>query len=529
MKSLLEHTEEILEKEIRELYSFAEAYEEEEEKGGVVDSVVWDEYKKIEQDILLPDEIRRAAIVGLAWKLQNSTKWVVQGLVKDTYKGLKVSYNTFVDYLKRKFVPISMNYPKATTWIWNGQQYVENNGQIEGVIEETLKPYFDDKQIKRHEAEILYRLQLETLFWEMPFNQRTDLLPVKNGALLLDQTYKLLPHSPAFGFTYCIQAEYNPDARCERIEKFIKDVVREEDVNVLYEIPALCLLDERYHYAYMLYGDGSNGKSTYLNLLRTFLGEKNVASVSFQELCEGRFAVAELFGKLANIYADIPAKPVSYAGVFKMLTGGDLIKAEKKYKNPFYFVNRAKLIFSCNEYPETRDMTSAFWRRWIIIEFPNKFQRNENLIKELTDEEELSGFLNKVLEARTRILIKGVTITKTMEDVKNEWMTRANSVWGFVNNCLVEDPKGEITKEDMYEAYKTFCEERDLKVVSRTKFALDLQKYIRVRSSMKRMGGSVKRIWEGVRLICQDKSNDESGYHEETWDLSNLLEEEEQE
>jgi putative DNA primase/helicase len=501
---LLDYCMDILEKEIEGFWQFIKHCEDLESLGENVDSQIYKGWKSFENDIILSREVRKAIVVGYAWTLKNMSPWSTSNLVVSDGKKYQVNYTAFEEYIIRKFLPVTIGYEKPTIFIWNGKQYVENRGEIENLIKHELEPYFDIKQIRNHTNEIMYRVKIATTVRSLPFNLHDNFLPVKNGTLMLEPEYRLLPHSPAFGFTYCINANYDPNAKCEKIEKFISEVVEGEDQKVLYEIAAICLLDERYHYAYMLYGSGGNGKSTYLTILRTFLGEQNVSSMTFQELCEYRFAQAELFGKLANICADIPRNPVSYTGIFKMLTGGDMIKAEKKYRDPFYFVNRAKLIFSCNELPEVRDTSPAFWRRWIIVKFPRTFPPNPDLIKELTTEEELSGFLNKVLEARTRILMKGVSKTKTIEDVMREWMMQANPVWGFIVNCIVSDPSSEIPRDELYDAYRNFCEQHNLRVVSKTAFAHELQKYIKVGTRKKRVRGELKRVWTMIRLRCDE-------------------------
>src|SRR5208283_2759033 len=92
---------------------------------------------------------------------------------------------------------------------------------------------------------------------------------------------------------------------------------------------------------------------------------------------------------------------------FKMLTGGDSIGTEKKFKDEYSFVNYAKLIFSANKPPKVTDEDSyAFWRRWILIEFPNQFgddKKDPEILNKLTAEAELSGLLNWALEGLARL------------------------------------------------------------------------------------------------------------------------------
>ena len=171
-----------------------------------------------------------------------------------------------------------------------------------------------------------------------------------------------------------IPIKYNPNADCPKIKEFINQIMREEDVVVLQELAGYCLWkDYPIQKAFALVGEGSNGKSTFLRLLTKLLGKENVSSISLQDLVNNRFAVANLYGKLANIFADLPPEILKDTAKFKMLTGGDIITAEKKFKNPFKFYNYAKLIFSCNRLPVTYDDTTAFFRRWVIINFPNTF------------------------------------------------------------------------------------------------------------------------------------------------------------
>src|SRR5437867_9784848 len=128
----------------------------------------------------------------------------------------------------------------------------------------------------------------------------------------------------------------------------------------------MCLLPtSRYRRAVMLLGPGSNGESLLLKLIVAMLGADNVSSVTLQGLSEDRFATAELFGKLANVAGDIDAKPVEGSGAFKTLTGEDSVTAERKYGQPFKFVNYATLIFSANEWPVSHDQTDAYFSRWI--------------------------------------------------------------------------------------------------------------------------------------------------------------------
>jgi putative DNA primase/helicase len=168
------------------------------------------------------------------------------------------------------------------------------------------------------------------------------------------------------------------------------------------------------HSAWMLSGNGANGKSTYINLIKSFLGSTNVVSISLHELEENRFSKASLYGKLAKLYPDLPSRALYQTGVFKMCTGADPLTGEKKFRGAFNFMNVANFVFSANTVPRSpSDDSDAFFRRWIIIPFPNKFEgdnRDERILAKLTTSTELSGLLSLALKALRELLRRGAFI-----------------------------------------------------------------------------------------------------------------------
>ena len=105
--------------------------------------------------------------------------------------------------------------------------------------------------------------------------------------------------------------------------------------------------------SFVLVGAPKAGKSTILSVVQDILlGTENASNISWQNLSE-RFKSAELFGKLANIFADLPSKNIEDGDMFKVLTGDDMISAERKNKDSFSFKPYARLVFSCNEVPST--------------------------------------------------------------------------------------------------------------------------------------------------------------------------------
>jgi len=128
------------------------------------------------------------------------------------------------------------------------------------------------------------------------------------------------------------------------------------------------------------------------------LGKENVSNVAWQALSD-RFKTAELFGKWANICAELPTKGIEDNGIFKALVGEDYLTVEKKNKNPFSFQPYARLLFSCNSIPKNYgDKSEGFYRRLIIVRFnhsvPEDKRDPELLEKFRCDAESFSFFRN---------------------------------------------------------------------------------------------------------------------------------------
>jgi putative DNA primase/helicase len=316
---------------------------------------------------------------------------------------------------------------------------------------------------------------------------------------------ELKPYNPDNMFFNKIPVKYDPKADCPNIKRFLNEVTAtKEDIDILLEVIGFCLYREYIiAKALMLVGGGSNGKSTFLNLLKAFLGKENVSGRSLQELEENRFAKADLHHKLANIYADLPDKALWRTGTFKMLTGRDLITAERKFQHSFTFENYAKLLFSANKVPEAYDDSDAFFRRWLIIVFPNQFineKADPYILQKLTTPEELSGLLNLVLPALKRLLEKGqFSYSKTTEEIREDYIRKSSPIAAFVMDCLEVDSDAFIIKQDLYNAFAAYCRERKIPCVTKDTFFKNLPQHIPVIDHRPKINGIRVVTFKGIR------------------------------
>jgi len=362
--------------------------------------------------------------------------------------------------------------------------------------------------------EIQERLKRRTYKKRGELNKHAFLLNLMNGMFDL-RTFQLLPHDPKYLSTVQLPVEFHPEASCPNTMKFLSEVLYKEDLVVIQELLGYLLWKGMpAHKAWMLVGSGSNGKSTFIELIRKLLGEHNISSRGLVDLELNRFATADLFGKLANVHADLPDIALRSTGKFKMLTGGDPVTAEQKFKNAFQFVNYAKMVFSTNKIPEAVDDTDAFFRRWELITFPNVFtgeKEDRNLKAKLSTPEELSGQFNFAIEGLKRLQANNWHFSnpRTTDEIRREYVRKSSPIRAFLLDCTVEKPDGEVSKPVLYEAFCEYCREMRLPMVGYDTFYRNLPQFVKleeVRPSKKNSeNGKRPRAMRGISL--RDRSD----------------------
>lgn len=360
----------------------------------------------------------------------------------------------------------------------DGIYHSEGETKIRSIAEE-----FMEEQTKTH-----YKNEIEDYIRDKNYVNREIFITspiyvnVKNGIINL-KTKELLPHTPKHYFLNEIPVNYKPDITPPKIKKFFQEITYKEDLLTLQEFIGYCLYRKYHiHKACMFLGGGKNGKSTAINLITTFLGKENVSNKELQELIYQRFASSKLYGKLLNAAADISDKALSKTGKFKELTGEDRIDAEMKFKDSFSFVNYAKFLFSANKLPPANDDSYAFYRRWILISFPNTFtgkKCNPDLLEELTTEEELSGLLNWAIEGLQRLLKnKDFSYNKTVEEVAEQYKLLSDPEYGFKQE-FIEESTGYLPKNEVYNKYKEWCKKNKLPIAPSNSFTIKIKKHIK--------------------------------------------------
>jgi putative DNA primase/helicase len=386
---------------------------------------------------------------------------------------------------------------------------------IRGETEKKLKEVGLSHLSTRHLAnEVVGHIQRNTFNKRENLESAPNFLCLQNGIFNLE-TMGLQPCSADYFFVKKLPLYYEIDARCPRFERFIQEIVETKHVSTIQELLGYCLYrNYKFQSLIMLMGEGSNGKSTLLNVLEAMVGAENCSNISLQKLVSDKFAVSQLFGKLVNKYADLESADIEQTSTLKMLTGEDSIYAQEKFRPGFNFKNYAKMIFSCNTLPKTKDRSDAFYRRWIIIPFTKKFEginADKNLLTKLTTKEELSGIFNFSLVGLKRLLKQGYfTGAMSTDEVRDMYDRLSDPIRAFQLDRLYTAADASIEKDRLYDEYVKYSHEKCLPLESKIKFSKRLKEQICVRDYFPKIGGKQKECWMGVRLkdeIGDEKSN----------------------
>lgn len=345
------------------------------------------------------------------------------------------------------------------------------NTVIKSFLEERFRNYLSTHTVN----EIIEHIRRRKYIELDGFNSEEDCVNLKNGVFDLDKGL-IYPHHPDYHFTYFLPFDYDKEKAPEKFGDFLKDISNGDVafmVSILEGFAYTLMPGYPIQRAFMLTGVGGNGKGTLLNVLNAFVGEQNAAHLKIQSISrEHNFVIANLVGKLINSGGDLPSQPLWDVGNFKQLTGGDPFDAEVKHgQQPIRFTNSAKMWFSANTIPESKEDSRAFYRRWHIIEFKKIYGEGKNILPELTTPEELSGifnvcaFLYPHLKKNLRF-----TYSQDYDAVRKAYFRSADTLQLWIDAEVNYNPDADQPKESIYLAYANFCEKAKVRAIDRNAF-----------------------------------------------------------
>lgn len=313
---------------------------------------------------------------------------------------------------------------------------------------------------------------------------------------------QLIAFTPDMVITNRIEYDYVEGSYSEIADKTLNKLACNDEAvrALLEEIIGYCFYRRsELRKSFVLIGDKANGKSTYLDMIKTLLGDENTSALDIQELGD-RFKTAELCGKLANIGDDIGDMYIPNPSVFKKLVSGDRLNAEYKGQNPFDFSNYAKMLFSANAIPRIKDKSGAVLDRLIIVPFDATFSKTDPdydpYIKyRLRDRQVMEYLIVLGLQGLKRVLeAHGFTSCKRVEKELEAYNKENNPVLSFLEDIDVEKDIYNQDTGTVFKAYQIYCAENNYQSLGRSVFTKVIKRqYPKLETVRVSLNG--KQVW----------------------------------
>jgi len=419
----------------------------------------------------------------------------------------KPCYDDLVKQFRKEYPYTTMEIA-SIVHTFDGKKWEDiSRNRIHGFAEEYFDPKPNNSMCVEFETK-LKRTEIQTQEWY----QVDKMINFQNGILDI-ATMDFLPHSEHYGFKYVLPYDYEPDAKCPQFEQFLKDITVDraglQKVLIQFMGYTLANVDPQLgQKALILYGDGSNGKSVFIEVLKALAGEGNYSTLSMgNEInrLENRY---QLNGKLFNVSEETPTGSMVENSVFKAMVSGSEVQARKLYCDAFSMRNYAKIIMACNELPKTFDLTHGMLRRLLIIPFEATFcAKNRDIFILDKLKEELSGIFNLAFTGYTEFMKANdfANVSEVTDAVKN-YVEENDSVVSFLEEECVVEKEGEVAFKEMYLSYVFYSEQYRLKPLTSIGFSKRVKNILQTfynTDCATRINKNGKRVrgFTGIKLI----------------------------
>ncbi len=236
----------------------------------------------------------------------------------------------------------------------------------------------------------------------------------------------------------------------------------------------------RFQKAMVFVGEGSNGKSTLLDILQACFETKSVTSVAPQQM-SNEYRRAKLSMARLNVVSEMPEADILASETVKAMITGDLMDGRAIREAAFDFRPIAAQLWSANTLPAVRDVSHGFWRRFLVVYFRRIFTEQEQ-DRELPAKiigSELSQIVAWGLDGAARLCGRGCyAAPASMTEALKAWQDGADQVRLFVDETC--EVTSEVTTDSpsatfVYAVYRGWTERTGHKPMTLTKFGVRLK------------------------------------------------------
>ncbi len=394
----------------------------------------------------------------------------------------------------------------------------------ESYVDAEGKPYTEGMG-KR--AMILEFIKSSSFIGLSSFDSDDNIANVSNGIIDFnreDCTFRFIEHkdleNPINTFVQ-FPVIYDGEATCPKILNFLTDVFGKEQLDTILEFIGYLLFSTiAYQKALLIIGVPSSGKTTFYDLIRTFIEGignrsnsigKYVKNLPLHTLGE-RFQLANLIGAVLNSFDDLGKEALGETTGFRLSVTNRFLSGEiKNVQGNVYWYNRCKHLYLTNDPPRPPRKTGyQFWRRWLVLQSFTEFKDKDDMTNDdytdtkvkakdpfifdsLIEPNELSGLLNEGLKGYIR-LTKRTHFDKKIDNVlraKSVWLININPVQMFVSDICLISTDSRVNYDEFVKQVNIYRKERGGEAIS---------KGVCTRALKKLSDDKIKKIHSGKRI-----------------------------
>ena len=308
----------------------------------------------------------------------------------------------------------------------------------------------------------------------------------------------------------------NLDVTCPRWTLFLREILSgdSETIDFMQRAIGYALTGEiRENVLFIMHGDGANGKTTLVETVMHVLGDyaKSAApDLLLQRRNESHpTGVADLMGARFVSSVEVDDGRRLNESLVKRLTGRDTIKARFMRQDFFDFIPSHKLFLAVNHRPEIQGTDKGIWRRIRLVPFEVEIaeeKQDPKLLDKLI--EEAPGILAWAVSGCLKWQQSGLGMPSAVKEASQAYREESDVVGRFIDECCQIDESYKITKRELYDFYKEWCEKNGERHQTSKKFGGLIKKRRQFNEKRGRVDDKVVRFWVGLKL-ADDAFDDE--------------------
>jgi len=389
------------------------------------------------------------------------------------------------------------------TWlVFDGRCWVRDNKQaVRAFAHDTVRAIYQEasqhtdpnhrKGLADHARRSENRQRIEAMISEArpmractpgQFDQDRWLLNVQNGTLDL-RTGELRPHLREDLITKVSDVEYDPEAKCLRWKRILKEVFAPHpDIAPFIQRAVGYSLtgDTREECLFLLHGTGRNGKGTFIRTVAEILGD-HAGTADFSAFISKRDDgprddIASMRGKRLISAQESREGAAFSEAILKWLTGGDRVRARALYENSSEFDPAFKIWLATNHKPVIRGTDPAIWSRIKLIPFEVSFEGREDKCLKEELKQELPGILAWAVRGCLRWQKDGLRFPESVRNATTEYRNESDQVGRFLDEqCNLDAALNAKTKASkLYLEYQSWCDRNGEEKLTATAFGRQL-------------------------------------------------------